>query len=99
MAEPSTDGDQTAIKPVHECRAMSMSAAATEPVARASMMIRKPVNQVFNAIVDPAVTTQFWFTKASGKLEVGKRVRWDWEMYGHSTNVDVKEIEPNKRIL
>jgi uncharacterized protein YndB with AHSA1/START domain len=69
------------------------------PVAKAEMMIRKPVDQVFNALIDPAVTSQFWFTRSSGKLEQGKRIRWDWDMYGVGTDVDVKEIEPNKRIL
>jgi uncharacterized protein YndB with AHSA1/START domain len=26
-------------------------------------------------------------------------VRWDWEMYGVGTDVEVKEIVPNKRIV
>jgi uncharacterized protein YndB with AHSA1/START domain len=69
------------------------------PVAKAEMMIRKPVDQVFNALIDPAVTAQFWFTRSSGKLVEGKRVRWDWEMYGVGTDVDVKKVVPNKRIL
>ena len=69
------------------------------PVAKAQMLIRKPAAQVFEAFVDPAVTSRFWFSKGSGRLEAGKRVRWDWEMYGFSTQVDVKEIEENRRIL
>jgi uncharacterized protein YndB with AHSA1/START domain len=76
-----------------------MSSAKHEPIAKSEMVIRRPVAEVFNAIVDPAVTTKFWFSKSSGKLEQGKRVRWDWEMYGVGTDVDVKAIEPNKRIL
>ena len=51
-------------------------------VVKAEMLIRRPVAEVFEAFVDPAVTTKFWFTKSSGRLEAGKRVRWDWEMYG-----------------
>ncbi len=70
-----------------------------EPVAKAQMLIRRPVAEVFEAFADPAVTSQFWFTKGSGKLEVGKKVRWDWEMYGVSSQVDVKAMEPNRRIL
>jgi uncharacterized protein YndB with AHSA1/START domain len=69
------------------------------PVAKAQMLIRKPVAQVFEALVDPAFTSHFWFSKSSGKLETGKRIRWDWEMYGHHTDLDVKAIELNKRIL
>src|SRR5947199_10643616 len=38
------------------------------PVASTGMLIRKPVAEVFAAFVDPAITSKFWFTKASGKL-------------------------------
>lgn len=68
------------------------------PIVKAEMLIRKPVSDVFNAFVDPAVTTKFWFTKSSGKLEAGKRARWDWEMYGVGDDIDVKAIEPDARI-
>jgi uncharacterized protein YndB with AHSA1/START domain len=56
------------------------------------------VREVFTAFVDPAVTTRFWFTRSSGKLEEGKDVRWDWEMYGASAPVCVKAVDTNKRI-
>lgn len=68
-------------------------------VVNTGMLIRRPVQEVFDAFVDPAVTTKFWFTKSSGKLEAGKRVRWDWEMYGVHADVDVKVVEENKRIV
>jgi uncharacterized protein YndB with AHSA1/START domain len=67
--------------------------------SKAEMLIRKPVAQVFEAFIDPAVTTQFWFTHSSGRLEVGKQVEWKWAMYNVSAQVDVKAIEPHKRIL
>jgi uncharacterized protein YndB with AHSA1/START domain len=69
------------------------------PIVKAQMLIRKPVADVFGAFVDPAITTKFWFTKSSGKLEPGKEVRWDWEMYGASAQVNVKAVEQSKRIL
>ena len=62
------------------------------------MLIRKPVSQVFQAFINPAITTNFWFTKSSGELEVGKTVKWEWEMYGVQTNVLTKEIITNKLI-
>ncbi len=67
------------------------------PVTNAGMLIRKPVAEVFEAFVNPDVTTQFWFTKSSGRLEAGKQVQWDWEMYGVSIPVTVKTVEPNRR--
>lgn len=63
------------------------------------MLIRKPVQEVFEAFIDPTITTKFWFTKSSGRLEKGRRIRWEWEMYGVSAELDVQEIEQNKRIL
>ena len=69
------------------------------PVAKAAMLIRKPVSEVFEAFVDPAITSRFWFTKSTGRLEPGKHITWTWEMYDVSAEVDVKEIEVNKRIF
>ena len=69
------------------------------PIVKAEMLIRKPVGDVFNAFVDPAVTTNFWFSKSSGKLEAGKHARWEWEIYGVSDDIDVKAIELNTRIV
>lgn len=69
------------------------------PVSKTGMLIRKPVAEVFEAFVDPQVTTKFWFTKSSGSLEAGKQVQWEWEMYNVSMPVTPKAIEPEKRIL
>jgi uncharacterized protein YndB with AHSA1/START domain len=69
------------------------------PSVEVGMLIRRPPGDVFQALVDPAITTRFWFTKSSGKLVRGATVRWAWEMYGASTKVWVKEIEDNSRIL
>jgi len=69
------------------------------PIAKTEMLIRRPVAEVFEAFVNPDITTKFWFTKSSGRLEVGKQVQWEWEMYGISIPVTVKAIEPNKRIV
>jgi len=70
-----------------------------QPIAKAEMLIRKPVAEVFEAFVNPAVTSKFWFSKGSGRLEAGKEVRWDWKMYGFSIQVKVKAVETNARIL
>ena len=71
-----------------------MSMLHHEPIAKAEMLIRRPVDEVFEAFVDPEMTSKFWFTKGSGRLEAGKQVQWDWEMYGASAPVDVIEVEP-----
>ena len=67
--------------------------------AEAKMLIRKPVEEVFEAFINPAITKNFWFTKSSGKLEVDKTIIWTWEMYNVSTAVAAKQILPNQKIL
>jgi uncharacterized protein YndB with AHSA1/START domain len=69
------------------------------PMTDTGMLIRRPAAEVFEAFVDPDVTTKFWFTKSSGRLETGKQVQWEWEMYGISIPVTAKAIEPNRRIV
>jgi uncharacterized protein YndB with AHSA1/START domain len=69
------------------------------PTVKVGMLIRRPPAEVFRAFVDPAVTTRFWYTRSSGPMTPGAHLRWDWEMYGVSTTVAVKEVDDNRRIL
>ena len=69
------------------------------PVAKAEMLIRRPPAEVFEAFIDPEITKKFWFAKSTGRLEADKHIVWTWEMYGVSIEVNVKDIEPHKRIL
>ena len=78
---------------------MSKLVLTKEPVMKQEMLIRRPVGEVFEAFIDPEVTTKFWFTNGSGRLEAGKQIKWEWKMYNISTQVKVKEVEENKRIL
>ena len=64
----------------------------------AQMLIRKPIQEVFEAFIDPEITTNFWFTKSTGKLEEGKTITWEWDMYGAKTDVKVSQIIPNQLI-
>ncbi len=68
------------------------------PRVETQMMIRKPVSTVFNAFIDPTITTKFWFSKSDGKLAQGKTVTWEWEMYNISIKVFIKAIIPNQLI-
>ncbi len=65
---------------------------------KVSLLIRKPVNEVFQAFINPEISTRFWFSKSSGKLVQGEKVTWEWEMYGVTDEVVVEEIVPNERI-
>ena len=71
----------------------------TAAMSKAGMLIRRPVAEVFDAFINPDITTKFWFTKSSGRLVVGTQVQWVWEMYGLSMPVTTKAIDPNQRIV
>lgn len=70
-----------------------------ELMVKAEMLIRKPSDEVYEAFINPDMTTKFWFTKSSGRLELNHTIQWDWEMYGATDHVLVMALEENKRIL
>lgn len=76
-----------------------MSSQKNVHTTETQMLIRRPSDEVFNAFVDPSVTTKFWFTKSTGKLELNKAIEWTWEMYGASARVIAKIMEPGKRLV
>jgi uncharacterized protein YndB with AHSA1/START domain len=69
------------------------------PIARAHMLIRRPVDVVFESFIDPGITSRFWFTRGSGRLKQGTDVTWHWDMYAATAQVTVKAVEHNRRIL
>lgn len=73
--------------------------ASNSPRTETQMLIRRPIFGVFNAFIDPEITSCFWFTKGSARLEKGLTVTWQWEMYNVSAQVLVKELEENQRIV
>ncbi|MBD9477627.1 SRPBCC family protein [Pseudoxanthomonas sp. PXM02] len=72
--------------------------SASAPVARTQMLIRAPAATVFEAFVDPAVTSRFWFTRASAPLQAGADVVWYWDMYGAEGQVHVEALERPHRL-
>src|SRR5262245_59039898 len=66
--------------------------------AKADMMIRRPVHEVFEAFIDPAITAHFWFTHGSGRMDQHNELIWTWAMYGLHVPVKVLRIEKDKRI-
>ncbi len=68
------------------------------PVVTSEMLIRKPVSVVFEAMVNPAITSRFWFTKSSGRVEAGKTLEWEWGQFGVKDTVDILDVKPNEFI-
>ncbi len=62
------------------------------------MLIRKPVKNVFEAMVNPDITSNFWFTKSSGRVEPGKTLEWEWGQFGVKDIVEILEVKPDEFI-
>jgi uncharacterized protein YndB with AHSA1/START domain len=69
-----------------------------EPSVKVGLLLRRPPHDVFEALADPSITTRFWYTKSSGRMTQGAKLKWEWEMYGVSTDVSVEEVEPDRFI-
>jgi len=68
------------------------------PAAKVSMLIRCPPAKCFEAFVSPELLTKFWLSRASGPLEPGKTVTWEFMVPGASAKTYVEELLRDRRI-
>ena len=62
--------------------------------------VGRPVEDVFEAVADPGELSSYFTTGgASGRLEAGKTVTWDFHDFPGAFPVEVDEVVPNERIV
>ncbi len=62
--------------------------------------VGRPVAQVFEAVADPKELSSYFTTGgASGRLEAGTKVTWDFHDFPGAFPVEVIEVVPNERIM
>ena len=62
--------------------------------------IARPVEEVFEAIVDPGTLSRYFTTGgAEGRIEPGATVSWNFHDFPGAFPVEVVEVEKNKRIV
>lgn len=67
---------------------------------RVAARIARPVDGVFDAVVDPAKLSQYFTTGgAKGAIEEGRTVMWEFHDYPGAFPVQVVEVVPCKRIV
>ena len=67
---------------------------------RVAARISKPVHEVFEAVADPAHLSAYFTTGgATGRLETGATVSWDFHDYPGAFPVEVVEVVPDERIV
>lgn len=63
------------------------------------LIINKPANEVFEAIVSPDKIGNFWFSSSSERWEEGKRITLRYDEYNAKGVMTVLEIENNQKIV
>ncbi|MGV8815917.1 MAG: SRPBCC domain-containing protein [Gelidibacter sp.] len=58
---------------------------------KASIQIQKPIEEVFEGIVNPDIMTKYFISESSGPLESGKEVVWKFPEF--EDRFPIKEIE------
>lgn len=67
--------------------------------AKASIGIQKPVSEVFEAIIDPEKMQNYFISKGSGMMEVGKEIIWEFPEFEGSYSLTTTEIITNEKIV
>ncbi len=65
---------------------------------KTSIQIRKPANEVFEAIVDPVKMSNYFIEKGSGRIEEGKEVIWKFPEFDLEFPVRGGRIKPGEYI-
>lgn len=63
---------------------------------KTAIQIGKPVDEVFEAVVDPQKMSNYFITQGSGKLEEGKEISWRFPEFEEEAIIKVVEVIPNE---
>lgn len=66
--------------------------------SNAALQIQKPIEEVFEGIVNPAKMTKYFISKSSGRMESGKEVLWKFPEFADKYPVKVINLEVNRSI-
>ncbi len=65
---------------------------------KVALQISKPVNLVFDAIIEPDKMSNYFISKSSGKMIEGKEVVWNFPEFEVDSLIKIGKIEENKYI-
>ena len=66
--------------------------------SNATIQIQKPVQEVFEGIVNPEKMTKYFISESSGRLETGKEVIWKFPEFDEKFPVKEIKIETDRSI-
>lgn len=63
-----------------------------------AMQIQKPINEVFEAIINPEKMSNYFISKSTGTMEEGKLLVWNFPEFDFDCPIRVGKIEKNNYI-
>jgi len=69
-----------------------------EMIINAGLQVQKPVHEVFEAIVNPALMSNYFISDGSGRMEEGRELTWHFPEFPDDVPVRVGRIEKDRYI-
>ena len=63
-----------------------------------AMQISKPINEVFDAIVNPEKMSNYFISQSSGRMETGKNLIWKFPEFDVEVPINVVKVEINSLV-
>ena len=67
-------------------------------IAKATIQIQKPIDEVFEGIVNPENMTKYFISESSGRLETGKELIWKFSESPDECPVKEVKVETNRSV-
>jgi uncharacterized protein YndB with AHSA1/START domain len=67
-------------------------------IAKATIQIQKPVEEVFEGIVNPEKMTKYFISESNGRMETGKVLIWKFPEFSEECPVKEIMIETNRSV-
>ena len=67
-------------------------------IAKATIQIQKPIDEVFEGIVNPEYMTKYFISESSGRLETGKELIWKFSESPDECPVKEFKVETNRSV-
>lgn len=66
--------------------------------AKATIQIQKPIEAVFEGIVDPEKMTKYFISESNGRLETGKELIWKFPEFPDECPIKEIKVETNRSV-
>src|SRR6187402_2813784 len=67
-------------------------------IAKATIQIQKPIEEVFEAIVNPEKMTNYFISESNGRIETGKELSWKFPEFPDKSTVKNIKVETNHSV-